>query len=197
MKRFVRDNSNAIVKFVLTHIVMSVLGLMVGLAILAMESNSDGLSLIALIGSAFTIGYMCFIHYDDMYFIAVKEGIRIRSEGGNVDALKGLKISLVAYTPVLFVGAVTIVMNIIGGENGSAISLLIYHAFQGSFTPLYSLLQYVGVIGYVLITLIPAVLSSSLGYAIGVNDKTLRGLLGMDVKPPFDGPLERKPKDKE
>ena len=197
MIRFIRENSSAIIKFILTHVVMSVLGLMVGLAILAMDGNNEGLTPIAFIGSVFTIGYMCFMHYDDMFFIAVKEGIRLRSEGGKVDVFKGLKITLIAYSPVVFVGVIAIFMNLMGGENGSAVSLLIYHACQGSFTPLYALLQYVGVVGYILITLIPAFVAGSLGYAIGVKDKTLRGLMGMDVPPPFDGPLERKPKDKQ
>lgn len=197
MIKFIRENSSAIIKFIITHIVMSVLGLMVGLAILAMDGDNVGLTPIAFIGSLFTIGYMCFMHYDDMFFIAVKEGIRLRSEGGRVDIFKGLKITLIAYSPVVLVGFVAIIMNLIGGESGPALSLLLYHACQGSFTPLYSLLQHIGVVGYILITLLPAFVASSCGYAIGVKDKTLRGLMGMDVPPPFDGPLERKPKDKQ
>ena len=35
MKRFYSENSKAITKFIVTHIVMSVLGIMVGLAVLA------------------------------------------------------------------------------------------------------------------------------------------------------------------
>jgi hypothetical protein len=54
----------------------------------------------------------------------------------------------------------------------------------------------VGVTGYVLITLLPAIISSSLGYIIGIKDKTIRGMMGFNVKPPYDGPMERKPKIK-
>ena len=197
MRNFIRENSAAIVKFMLTHIVMSVLGIMVGLAILSMEGTANGFTSIAVIGGIFTVGYMCFMHYDDMFFIAVKEGIRLRSEGGKADVFKGLKISLIAYTPVLLIGITAFLFNIFGSESASAISLLCYHAVQGSFIPFYAALNYLGVIGYVLVTLVPAIVASSLGYAIGVQDKTLRGMMGMDVAPPFDGPLERKPKDKE
>ena len=198
MGKFIRENSAIIVKFILTHIVMSVLGIMVGLAVITIESDVQGISAIALIGSLFTIGFMCFMHYDDMFFVAVKEGIRARSEGTVIDKLKGLKITLIAYSPVILVGLVAIITDLFFGdtENASAITLLIYYAFQGSYLALYKLRIMLGVIGYVLITLIPAIVASSLGYYFGVQDKTLRGSLGMDVKPPFDGPLERKPKDK-
>ncbi len=197
MLKFIRENSSAIWKFVVTHVVMSVLGIMLGLAILTLESDTAGFSPIAIIGSIFTIGFMCFMHYDDMFFIAVKEGIRLRSEGGKVDVFKGLKISLIAYAPVILIGLVAIFTNVFCEEEVSSITLLLYYAFQGSFISLYKILDYCGVVGYVIITLFPAVIAGSLGYAIGVKDKTLRGIMGMDVAPPFDGPLERKPKDKE
>ncbi len=192
---FVRENSAAIVKFILTHIVMSVLGLMLGLAILSGENDTAGISPIALIGSVFTIGYMCFMHYDDMFFIAVKEGIKLKAEGEKPDIFKGLKISLIAYSPIILIGIIAIAFNLFGSESSSALTLLIYHAVQGSFIPLYQILLKYGVVVYVILTLIPAIVASSLGYGIGVKDKTLRGMMGMDVPPPFDGPLERKPKE--
>ena len=196
MKKFIKSNSSAIIKFILTHVVMSVLGLMVGLAILSIENNeTSSISTIALIGGLFVVGYMCFMHYDDMFFIAVKEGIRLKAEGEKTDPLKGLKITLVAYSPVILIGLITIIFNIIGAEDGSVISLLIYHGVQGSFIAFYKILENFGVIVYVLVTLIPAIISSSLGYAVGIKDKTLRGMMGMDVAPPFDGPMERKPKE--
>lgn len=196
MKNFLRENSNAIVKFILTHIVMSVLGIMVGLAVLSIEGDASDFSVIAIVASVFTVGFMCFMHYDDMYFIAEKEGIRIRAEGGKIDLLKGLKISLVAYSPVLIIAVVAICVDIFASDDASAITLLLYYAVQGSYIALWKLLDYVGVVGYILITLIPALVSSSLGYTLGLKDKTLRGMMGMNVKPPYDGPMERKPKNK-
>ncbi len=197
--RFVRENSDIIVKFILTHLVMSVLGIMVGLAVLSIEGDTDSISAIAIIGSLFTIGFMCFMHYDDMYFYAVKEGIRIRAEGGKTDVLKGLKITLVAYAPVLISGVAAIIVDLFAGdvENASPIALLIYYFLQGSYLGLYKIRVYLGVTGYVIVTLIPAVVASFMGYAIGLKDKTLRGMLGMNVKPPFEGPLDRKPKNKQ
>ncbi len=197
MKKFLSENSDCIVKFIMTHIVMSILGIMVGLAVLSIEGEADSISAIAIIGSVFTIGFMCFMHYDDMYFVGVKEGIRIRSEGGNIDPLKGLKITLLAYSPVMLAGFIAIIMSLVGSDDASGISLLIYYAFQGSFLGLYKIRVYLGVIGYVVITLLPAILVSSLGYYMGLKDKTLRGMMGMNVKPPYDGPLERKPRNRD
>ncbi len=192
MKRFFNENFDCIFKFVMTHIVMSVMGIMVGLAVLSIDNDA-----IAIIGSVVTIGFMCFMHYDDMYFVGVKEGIRIRSEGGVIDSWKGLKITLLAYSPVLLVGLAAIILDLVASDNVSGIALLIYYAVQGSFLGLYKIRVYLGVIGYVVITLIPAIFVSSLGYYMGLKDKTLRGMMGMKVKPPYDGPLERKPRNRD
>ncbi len=198
MLRFIRENSGIIVKFLMTHLVMSILGIMVGLSVLSIEGDVEGVSVIAIIGSVFTVGFMCFMHYDDMYFYAAKEGIRIRSEGGEFDKFKGLKLTMIAYSPVIISGLAAIIVDVISSdvENASASALFIYYILQGSFLSLYKIRVSIGVIGYVILTLIPAIVSSVLGYYVGSKDKTIRGMLGMNVTPPFDGPLERKHKDK-
>lgn len=199
MLKFIRENSYSIVKFMLTHLVMSLLGLMVGLAILTFENDVAGISSIALIASAFTIGLMCFMHYDDSFFCAVKEGIQLRGEGRKANPLKGLYIALIGYAPVILIGliAIGIVVFTPEGKDANPIPLLLFYFCQGSFLCLYKLIDYIGIIGYIIVTLLPALISSGLGYAIGSQDKTLRGMLGMNVKPPFDGPLERKPRNKD
>lgn len=192
MKRFLSDNSKPIFKFFMTHLVMSILGLMVGLAIITFEGESTELSAIAVIGGLFTVGFMCFMHYDDMYFAGVKEGIRLRAEGEKLDIWKGLWISLVGYIPFLLVGITAIFVSLFGNDS----FVVAYNFLQGSFLPWYKIRLTLGDIPYILITLLPALVSGTLGYALGLKDKTLRGLMGMKVKPPYDGPLERKPKDK-
>ncbi len=194
MIKFIRENLSMITKFMLTHLVMSILGIMVGLAVLSIETQTSGFSMIAVIGGLFTVGFMCFMHYDDSFFFGVKEGIKVRAEGGKVDSLKGLKISVIAHIPVIVVALVVIGFQIFSSENTS-IPMLLYYFFQGSYIPWYALQQYVGVIGYVTLTMLPAIVAGGLGYAIGSKDKTLRGMMGMNVKPPFDGPLERKPRN--
>lgn len=191
MKRFLSENSKPIVKFFMTHLVMSVLGLMVGLAIITFEGESTELSAIAVIGGLFTVGFMCFMHYDDMYFAGVKEGIRLRAEGKKIDILKGLWISIAGYFPFLLVGVLAVIFSIAGND----VIVVVYNFVQGSFLPWYKIRLTFGDIPYVLITLLPALIAGTLGYALGLKDKTLRGLMGMNVKPPYDGPLERKPKD--
>ena len=196
MKNFFRENTDMIIKFVLTHIVMSVLGIMVGLAVLTIDSEPDVFSVIELVSAAFTVGFMCFMHYDDMYFAAEKEGIRIRAEGGKIDIYKGLKVTLLAYSPVLLIGIVAIFVDLFASDEASAISLIAYYAVQGSFLTLSKLRIYIGVAGYILVTLLPTIIASTLGYIFGVKDKTIRGMMGIDVAPPYDGPIERKPKTK-
>ncbi len=199
MLKFIRENSKLIVKFMMTHLVMSILGLMVGLAILTLEEGSGGFSVIAIVASLFTVGFLCFMHYDDAFFAGVKEGIKHRAEGTKPDVLKGLKIALIGYSPVILIGIAVIIVMLVtpAGEDHTPIPLLLFYACQGSFLCLYKLLDYIGIIGYVIVTLLPSIIASLLGYAIGCKDKTIRGIFGMAVKPPFDGPLERKPKNKE
>ena len=73
--------------------------------------------------------------------------------------------------------------------------MLLYYIFQGSFLGLYKIHTYLGVAAYVIITLLPAIIAGALAYVLGVKDKTLRGVLGMDVKPPYDGLVEKKNKN--
>lgn len=197
MITLVKENSGVIVKFWLTHIVMSILGIMVGLALLVLEGEAEGISLIAIVGSAFTIGFMCFMHYDDMYFIAVKEGIKNRAENKKTDIYKGLKLTLISYSPVILIGFLAIIFTTFASEieNTSVVPMLLYYIFQGSFLGLYKIHTYLGVATYVIITLLPAIIAGALAYALGIKDKTLRGVLGMDVKPPYDGPVEKKNKN--
>ena len=199
MFKFIRENSKLIIKFMMTHLVMSVLGIMVGLAVLTLEDGSGGFSGIAIVASIFTVGFLCLMHYDDSFFAGVKEGIKHRAEGTKPDVLKGLKIALIGYLPVILIGIAVIIVILVTpvGEDHTPIPLLLFYACQGSFISLYKLLEYIGVIGYVIVTLLPSIIASFLGYAIGCKDNTLRGLFGMKVKPPFDGPLERKPKNRE
>lgn len=197
MKKFLKDNSDAIRKFFMTHLVMSLLGIMIGLAVIVFEGSeeTDSLSILALIAGLFTVGFLCFLHYDDMYFIGARHSISARGAGETLDPLRGLKITLIAYSPTLIVALVTIIIDLFvhtGDDNARLISLLIYYIFQGSFIPFYSLRVWLGVSGYVLVTLIPTIIASVLGYAIGSHDKTLRGLLGFKVKPPYDGPVPDK-----
>ena len=193
MIKFIRENSEIIVKFIVTHIVMSFIGIMVGLAILVKEGNVEGMSALAYIGSIFTVGFMCFLHYDEMFFFGANEGIRARSDEYRLDKFKGLKVVLISYSPVLLRGLVTILVDLFASniDNVSPITLLIYYAVQGSYLTLYKIREIFGVSLYVIITLLPAMVSSLMGYYIGVKDKTLRGILGFKVKPPFDGPIER------
>ncbi len=196
MIKFIREHTDIIIKFMLTHVVMSILGIMVGLSVMSIEGETESMSAIAIIGSVFTIGFMCFMHYDDMFFFAAKEGIRLRNDNERPDMLRGLKITLVAYAPVLVVGLAWVIIDLFASdvENLSGITMLVYYFMQGSFLALYKVRELLGATAYVIITLLPAIIASALGYIVGVKDKSLRGMMGFNVKPPYDGPLERKPK---
>lgn len=212
MFKYIRENSGIIIKFLLTHIVMALLGIMVGLAVITIENNNSGFSAIAVIAGIFTVGFMCFMHYDDSFFCGVKEGIKCRAEGTKPDLYKGLKIAVIGLSPVILLGIAVIVIDLIHIFSGElpfvvpvgeyempkelTVTIGIYYFVQGSFMPIYALQQYIGIIGYVIFSLALPLVSSTLGYAIGAQDKTIRGMMGMNVKPPFDGPLERKPKNK-
>ena len=195
---FIRKNSSMIIKFFITHFVMSMLGLMVGLAVLAIDGETTGFTPLNVIAGCFTVGFMLFLHYDETYFAAVKEGIACRANGENPDYWKGLKISLIGSLPILLLSVATVVAIVITteGQDTTPIPLLLFYLFQGSYISFYAIIAVIGIPAFVCITPIPAIIASTLAHWIGSNDKTLRGMLGFDVKPPYDGPLERKPKKK-
>lgn len=195
MKQFISDNSTALKKFFVTHIVMSLLGIMLGLAILAYEGESSSISALAIIGSAFTIGFMCFLHYDDMYFIGAKAAVGAHKTEEKPSVSRGIKVTLLAYSPVILIGVVTSVLDIATNHGEPATyALFVYYAVQGSYLALYKMRVAWGVTAYVVITLIPAFAASVLGYYMGLKEKTIRGLLGFKVKPPYDGPMPERDK---
>ena len=195
---FIRKNFEMIGKFFITHFVMSMLGLMVGLAVLVIEGETTGFTTLSVIAGCFTVGFMLFLHYDESYFFAVKEGISCRANGEKPDYLRGLKISLIGSIPIFLAAIVTVLVILLTaeGQDTTPVPLLFFYLFQGSYVSFYALIEYIGIIGFVCITPLPAIIASTLAYYIGCQDKTLRGMLGFNVKPPYDGPIERKPKNK-
>lgn len=193
MRTFVNENSKTITKFVTNQIVMSLLGIMVGLAILSIEGgDGKGMSAIALIGGVFCVGFLCFLQYDNMFFAGEHEGIRARSENKKPDYAKGYIIALLSYSPTLIVGFVTMILSVAASDNATAVALFVYYAFQGSYISLYSLQGALGVFGYVAVTLLPVLIASGLGFIMGAKDLPIRKALGFNVKPPYEGQVEKR-----
>lgn len=193
MKTFFSENYDALRKFFMTHVVMSLLGIMVGLSIMVFEGESDSISLLAIVASVFTVGFLCFLHYDDMYFVGARHALSTKHTGEKPSAVRGLKITLLGYSPTLLVGLITIILDIATSSGQPAASaLLVFYAFQGSFLSLYKINTVWGTVAYVIITLIPTIVASVMGYTIGMKEKTLRGMLGFKVNPPYDGPIPDK-----
>lgn len=195
MKKFLTENSGPIIKFLSNHIVMSILGIMVGLAILSAEGNVDGMSSLALVGGLFCVGFLCFLQYDGMFFFGSKDGIKARADGKKPRYFKGALVSLVAYSPVILTVIALIIAQLIergGQENASGVLLFLFYAIQGSYISFYSLIGKLGPSLFAVITLIPSFVSATLGYIMGALDMPIRKLLGFNIKPPYDGPVERR-----
>ncbi len=193
MKKFFSQNSEAITKFVTNQIVMSILGIMVGLAVLSAEGgDTNGISLLSGIAGAFCVGFLCFLQYDNMFFAGERDAIKAKGEGSNPKHFKGFLIALLSYAPTILVGVITVAIKLIGSEDSAAVSLIVYYAFQGSFIPFYAIQNFVGIIGYVLVCLLPSFLSAGLGFYMGSKDLPIRKALGFKIKPPYDGPVEKR-----
>ena len=193
MKKFFSENSKVITKFIGNQVVMSLLGIMVGLAILAGEGDTKGkMSVLALVGGLFCVFFLCFLHYDNMFFAGEKDGIRARSVGKKPNVFKGLLITLVSYSPTILCAIITIILDLCASDDATGISLFCFYALQGSYLSFYSIINSIGRIGYVLVTLLPTIVFCTLGYALGAIDKPIRQLLGFKIKPPYDGPIEKR-----
>lgn len=193
MKKFFSENSSAFTKYITNQIVMSVLGIMVGLAVLSAEGgNESGMSLLSAIAAVFCVGFLCFLQYDHMFFAGARDAIKAKGNGCLPDRGRGTVIALICSSPIVIVAVVTTVLKLVGNDDATAVSLIIYYALQGSYISLYSIQGTIGVIGYVFVCIIPGIVSAGLGYYLGTKDLPIRKALGFKIKPPYDGPVEKR-----
>lgn len=182
LKNFFGLYSVNIIRFFTNQIVMSILGLSVGLATIYLDNLAVG-----IIGCVFSIGFLCFLQYDNTFQIGEKHHFRPMDANRPKKTL-GFKIAALASVPLFLLILIGIFFEfILQNDDASAICKFIYYCLHGSYTQLHvyltawisaSALSAVLWWGLSLLYMLPAIFSSALGYLLGSLDRPLRTFFG-------------------
>lgn len=187
LREFWNSYSHILIRFWVNQIVMSVLGISVGLAILALNST-----VVTVIGCVFCVGILCFLQYDLLFMFGESWFCKPKDIARPSRSL-GLRIALLGYAPLALLCVIGFLLQLFSVGNGSVAVKLIYYALHGSYMLLHSLLtttvlnaeslfsQCMGWVCCLLYT-IPVIGFCSLGFALGEKDKPLRSFFGIKVK---------------
>ena len=179
MKRF-REfwaaNSRQVVRFWTNQIVMSILGISVGLATIGL-----GIPAVSIVGCVFTIGLLCFLQYDGLFQLGVKHHYRAADAARPAKTL-GLKVTLLGSCPLFLIILIGLLLSLFASDSANVICMLIYYALHGSYLQLQTYFVVDGTIGWLggpygwlvcLLLTLPAILSGTLGYLLGALDRPI------------------------
>lgn len=195
LKAFWSAYSANLVKFWTNQIVMSILGISVGLATIALDNTP-----FAIIGCVFTVGLLCYLQYDNAFQLGLKDHYRPIDVKRPKRTL-GLKIGLLGSVPLVVFVVLGLLFQLTGLESPTVITQLIYYAIHGSYVQLHALIKSAelfqtasmmnGALNWLLCLayVLPALLCSAIGYLLGADDKPLRTFLGLKYVP--DGKKEK------
>ncbi len=187
LKAFWSTYSPNVVKFWTNQAVMSILGISVGLATIALDNL-----VFAIIGSVFTVGILCYLQYDNAFQLGLKDHYRPIDVKRPKRAL-GFKIALLGSSPLFLLVVLGLIFRLLSLESPSVVTQLIYYAIHGSYIQVHALIMESfqtttvlnGVLNWTfcLAYTLPVILVSSIGYLLGAADKPLRTLFGMKYIP--------------
>ena len=184
LKTFFSENSRYIVKYFINQIIMSFLGLCIGLPTIILKNT-----VVSIIGCIFSIAMLCFLQYDFAFHLGEKHCYLPEDQQRPKKSL-GIKIALVGTIPTFLVIFIGFIFRLTM-EKVTVVPLLIYYGLNGTYVQLYALINSgVGQMsnlvlsgcimwGFCLLFTLPGILSCGLGYYLGSIDKPFRVLLGI------------------
>jgi hypothetical protein len=182
-------HSYHLVAFWRNQIVMSILGISVGLATIALKNDA-----IAIVGCLFSVGLLCYLQYDNAFQLGLKDRYRPIDVKRPKRSL-GLKIALLGSIPLAFITLLGLLFQLLSLDSPTVTTQLIYYAIHGSYIQTHALIKSAdmfqtasllnGVLnwGLCLAYTIPVVFFSTIGYLLGAADKPLRTFFGIKYKP--------------
>lgn len=174
--------SKQIVRFWTNQLVMSFLGISVGLATIAFGNFA-----ISALGCVFTIGFLCFLQYDNLFQLGEKDHYRPADVPRPAKTL-GWKVTLLGSCPLFLVILVGLLLSLLSSDDAQVICMLVYYALHGSYLQLQTYFVIEETIGWLggpagwllcLLFTVPAILSGALGYFLGAIDRPLRTFIGL------------------
>ena len=182
LREFWSAYSRNIIRFWTNQLVMSFLGISVGLATIALKNEA-----VSALGSALCIGILCFMQYDNLFQLGEKHHFRPADANRPAKSL-GLKIAVLGSCPRLLVILLGLLVSVVASDDVHVIFMLIHIALHGSYLYPLTFLSVEGTIGWLggplgwlvcLLFLLPEVLFAGLGYLLGSKDRPLRTFFGI------------------
>lgn len=169
MKQFWNTYSRQIIRFWTNQIVMSILGISIGLATIGL-----GIDVVSIIGCVFSVGLLCFLQYDNLFQLGEKDHYRPADAARPAKTL-GLKITLLGSCPLILLILIGILVTLFLSDDAEVICKLIYYALHGSYLQLHTYLPNTHVMGWLVCLLftLPAIFSGTLGYLLGALDRPM------------------------
>ena len=161
--------SRQIVRFWTNQIVMSVLGISIGLATIALKIPA-----VSIIGCVFSIGLLCFLQYDNLFQLGEKHHYRPADAARPAKTL-GLKVTLLGSCPLILFILFGMLVTLILSDEAEVICKLIYYALHGSYLQLHTYFPKNHLMGWLVCLLftLPAIFSGTLGYLLGSLDRPI------------------------
>lgn len=172
LREFWTTYSRQIIRFWTNQIVMSILGISVGLATIKLSVPA-----IAIVGCAFTVGLLCFLQYDNLFQLGEKHHYRPADVARPAKTL-GLKVTLIGSCPLLLLILIGMLATCFLSDEAEVTCKLIYYALHGSYIQLHTYLPNTHMMGWLVCLLftLPAILSGTLGYLLGALDRPIHML---------------------
>ena len=168
-REFWNAYSRQTIRFWTNQIVMSILGISIGLATIAL-----GIPAVSIIGCVFSIGLLCFLQYDNLFQLGEKHHYRAADAARPGKAL-GLKIALLGSCPLILFILIGMLVTLFLSDEAEVVCKLIYYALHGSYLQLHTYFPKTNLMGWLVCLLftLPALLSGTLGYLLGALDRPL------------------------
>jgi len=174
-------HSNYIFKFWTTQVSMSVFGIIVSFATFASGSVT-----LRIIGAVFSIAFFIFLMYDMMFNYGFLNSVKYAKDKDTVNPWEGLKIAALSYAPTMLFTLIYIILDLIDLDNAAGIIKIILFFLFGSYDGILLFInnnEYLNMIIPILL-LIPGLAACTLGFQLGIRDKPIRKMLGINISPP-------------
>ncbi len=183
IKFYYTDNKKLFRKFWVNQLAASLLGIMVTWPVSTYAARNETGILPVFLAFLFCGGFFCFLTYDLIYEIAIKDNLRLYVKKIPHDILKSVKLIAFAYIPTIFFALLGVIFFLFKLPTPYAVvSVVLNMAIHSMYSGLFmSLPESINVLAFPLSLLI-TLFFAFLAYFLGIRDITLREVLKLGGK---------------
>lgn len=183
VKAYFTANNTVIQKFWINQFASSLLGIMITWPLIIFSNRHPSFGMLPeLAALTFCGGFFCFLIYDIIHEVGIKDNVRINHQNATYDPYKALKLITFSYIPTIIFTVLGVVFFVSGyGDGFAVVSIVMNIAIHAMYSGLFFILpENISVLAFPISILI-TVFFGCLAYYLGVRNKTLRGVLGFKV----------------